>query len=293
VIEQLSATAPDPAFRDSILPRTGRADPCGVHAGGCKQLGDLVAKLAVTIKNRIAVRARFRKCLPQLLHDPEASRVFRDVEMENFASTMFDDEETVQNSEGEGRYGKEVHGGDDHTVITQESPPEFPCLLERRHTSEVPRDGTFRDLEAEFQKLTVNPRSAPGGILFDHPPDQRSKLGVDLWPAKALGLRAQAPEQTKASAMPGDHGFWFDNDEDLAPCRPKTPEQDPKDSILDSHPRARKSSLEYAQLLPQRNDLETEAVARTEESAEAGEEAEKKWNHGTGFIAQGCVPVRD
>ena len=74
---------------------------------------------------------------------------------------------------------------------------------------------------------------------------------------------------------------------------PKTPEQDPKDSILDSHPRARKSSLEYAQLLPQRNDLETEAVARTEESAEAGEEAEKKWNHGTGFIAQGRVPVRD
>jgi hypothetical protein len=93
--------------------------------------------------------------------------------------------------------------------------------------------------------------------------------------------------------MPGDHGFWFDNDEDLAPCRPKTPEQDPKDSILDSHPRARKSSLEYAQLLPQRNDLETEAVARTEESAEAGEEAEEKWNHGTGFIAQGCVPVWD
>ncbi len=124
MIEQLSATAPDPAFRDSILPGTGRADPCGVHARGCKQLGDLVAKLAVTIKNRIAIRARFRKCLPQLLHDPEASRVFRDVEMENFASTMFDDEETIQNSEGEGRYGKEVHRGDDLTVITQESPPE-------------------------------------------------------------------------------------------------------------------------------------------------------------------------
>ena len=28
-------------------------------------------------------------------------------------------------------------------------------------------------------------------------------------------------------------------------------------------------------------------------SAEADEEAEKKWNHGTGFIAQGCVPVWD
>ena len=240
MIEKLSATAPDPAFRDSILPRTGRADPCGVHAGGCKQLGDLVAKLAVTIKNRIAVRARFRKCLPQLLHDPEASRVFRDVEMEYPASTMFDDEKTIQDSEGKGRHGEEVHGRDDLAVIAKESRPELASVVARRQAPEIAGDGAFREVEAEFQKLTVNPRSAPGGILFDHPPDQRSKLGVDLWPAKALGLRAQAPEQPKASAMPGDHGFWFDNDEDLAPCRPKTPEQDPKDSILDSHENGRK-----------------------------------------------------
>jgi len=44
-------------------------------------------------------------------------------------------------------------------------------------------------------------------------------------------------------------------------------------------------SLEYAQLLTEGKDLEAEAVTRTEESAEANEKAEKKWNHELGFAA--------
>ena len=44
-------------------------------------------------------------------------------------------------------------------------------------------------------------------------------------------------------------------------------------------------SLEYGQLLTEGKDLKAEVVARTEECAEAGEEADKKWNHEFGFIA--------
>ena len=69
------------------------------------------------------------------------------------------------------------------------------------------------------------------------------------------------------------------------PRRPKTAEQNPKYSILDSEPRARLFSFEYAQLLTEGKDLEAQAVAGTKESAETGEEADEKWNHGTGFIA--------
>src|SRR4029450_118261 len=56
-------------------------------------------------------------------------------------------------------------------------------------------------------------------------------------------------------------------------------------SILDSQPRVRLFSLEYAQLLTEGKDLEAEVVARTEECAEAGDEGDKKWNHEFGFIA--------
>ena len=106
VIEKLSTTASDPAFCDSILPRACRASACGLHAAGCQQLGYVLAKLGITIQDRIAVRTRVRKRFPQLLHYPEASRVFRDIEMEDPASTMFDDEKTIQDSEGEGRHGE-------------------------------------------------------------------------------------------------------------------------------------------------------------------------------------------
>jgi hypothetical protein len=43
--------------------------------------------------------------------------------------------------------------------------------------------------------------------------------------------------------------------------------------------------LECAQLLAQGKDLEAEVVAGTEESADAGEEADEKWSHEYGFIA--------
>jgi hypothetical protein len=44
-------------------------------------------------------------------------------------------------------------------------------------------------------------------------------------------------------------------------------------------------SFEYAQLLTQYKDLEAEVVAGTKECAEAGEEANEKWNHALGFMA--------
>jgi hypothetical protein len=70
-------------------------------------------------------------------------------------------------------------------------------------------------------------------------------------------------------------------------CRSRSgiPEQNPKYSILDSQPSARLFSLEYAQLLTEGKNLKAEVVAGTEECAEAGEEADEKCNHESGFIA--------
>ena len=220
MIEKLSATASDPAFRDSILPRARRANACGLDAAGCQQIGYLLAKLGIAIQDRVAVGTRFRKCFSQLLRYPGAGWVFRDVEMEDLASTVFDHEKTIQDSERESWHGEEVHGRDGLAVIAQESSPEFPCLLGRKQAVEIARNCAFRDVEAKFQKLTVNSGSAPGGILVRHPPNEGSHLGNDSWPAQALGSRSKAPEQPKASPMPGDNGFWFDNNQGVAPCRP-------------------------------------------------------------------------
>jgi len=121
MIQKISATASDPAFRDSILPRTCRTNACGFHAARCQHIGHLCAELAITIQDRVAARTRFRKCFPQLLRYPGAGWVFRDIEIKDPASIVFADEEAIQDSEPEGRHGKEVHGHDDVPVIAKDS----------------------------------------------------------------------------------------------------------------------------------------------------------------------------
>jgi hypothetical protein len=198
VIEKLSATASNPAFRDSILLRACRANACGLDAAGCQQIGYLPAKLGITIQAGVAVRTRFWKGFPQLLLYPGADWVFGDVEMEDLASTVFDHEKTIRDSERKSWHGEEVHGRNGLAVIAQESSPAFPCLLGRKQPVEIARNCAFRDVEAEFQKLAVNSGSAPAGILVRHLSDESSHLGIDLWPAQALWPRSKAERQPDA-----------------------------------------------------------------------------------------------
>jgi hypothetical protein len=110
--------------------------------------------------------------------------------MKDPASTVFDNEETVQDSKGESGHREEVHG---RAVIAQESSPEFPCLLRRRQALDIARNCPFRDLEAEVERFTMNSGSAPGGILFHHPLDEKSNLGIDLLAGQgSLGASASA-----------------------------------------------------------------------------------------------------
>ncbi|HYA88377.1 MAG TPA: hypothetical protein VEI57_15080, partial [Nitrospirota bacterium] len=161
MIQKISATASNPALGDSILPGRLETDLLGFDASGHQQIHRVLVELRISIQNRIAVGTRFRESFAQLLNYPRTRRIFRDIEMEDFASTVLDDEETIQNSESEGGHGEEVHGCNNLTMIAKESSPKFACLLTRRQTPDIARDGTFRDVEAEFQKFAMNPGGAP------------------------------------------------------------------------------------------------------------------------------------
>ena len=134
-------------------------------------------------------------------------------------------------------------------MIAKESIPKFTGLVPGIKSQEIPGNSSLGDVEAELKELTVNSWSAPGRILAHHPLDESSKVGIDLWPAEAPWARSQAPEQTKASPVPADNRFRFDDNQNVSPHRPKAPEQDPEYAILNSQSRARMFSLEYAQLL--------------------------------------------
>jgi len=135
MIEQLSATASDPTFRKSILPRACRAYAIRFHAAGCEQIGYLLTELAVSVESSIAAGTRSWKCLPQLLHDPGAGRVVRNIEMQNPPAAVFDDEEAIQDSEAQRRDREEIHGRDHVAVIAKEGSPEVARLVPRRQLS--------------------------------------------------------------------------------------------------------------------------------------------------------------
>ena len=172
VIQQLSATAPDPTLGHSILPGACGADACRFDAVGGQEIAYLLAKLAITIENRVAVRTSFRKGLPQLLYYPGADGVLGDIEMEDLASAVFDHEKAVQHPKGQSRHSEEVDGRDRLAVIAKESRPELAGLVGRRQATEEAGDGPFGDVKAGLEKFSVNSRCAPGWILRCHSLDQ-------------------------------------------------------------------------------------------------------------------------
>jgi len=137
VIQEIISAASDPAFGNGILPRACRTCACRLYPSGHEEIGHIVAKFAITIENHVAIWTRLAKRFPQLLHNPRARRMFRDIEMENPSAAVLDDEETIQDSEGQGRHREKVHGGDYFAVIVQENSPELACIRSRRNALEI------------------------------------------------------------------------------------------------------------------------------------------------------------
>jgi hypothetical protein len=154
-----------------------------------------------------------------------------DIEMEEFPPAVFDDKETVQDSESESRDGKEVHSGNGFTMIAQEGSPELSRLVGGRYAADVSRNGTFRDIKSKFQKFAVNSRCTPSGIFVDHLPDKGFDFCIDFGSSGLIGSGSEAPKQTKTGSMPGNHGFWPNDYQAVLPCRPKPAKQNPKQSI--------------------------------------------------------------
>src|SRR5215471_18738594 len=68
VIQHLTAYAPHPSFRDSVLPRAANARPDSFDPARFQKTAHLVAEFAVTIKDDVA--AWKRQGLSELLQNP-------------------------------------------------------------------------------------------------------------------------------------------------------------------------------------------------------------------------------
>jgi len=118
VIEQIAPTTLDPALRDAVLPRAlvRRLDRVDLHRSNGHRDGQTVLRIA--IKNEEAGSRFERKRLSQLLHDPHARGMLRNVEIQNLPPVVADHEEAVEHAESDRRHREEIHCCDCFTMIS-------------------------------------------------------------------------------------------------------------------------------------------------------------------------------
>src|SRR5262249_1864269 len=81
VIEHFAANTADPALRHSVLPRAPSTGANRFDGTGLQKLHNIAAELRVMIEQDAAVGTGKRQSLAQLLSDPIAGRMLRDVEV--------------------------------------------------------------------------------------------------------------------------------------------------------------------------------------------------------------------
>jgi hypothetical protein len=108
MVEDLTARTSDPAFGDSVLPGSLYARPFRLQARGVEERDHFVIELRIVIQNGVTVRLLSGECLPKLLDDPICRGVGSDIAVQDFATLMVNHEETIQQLEGDCRYGEEM-----------------------------------------------------------------------------------------------------------------------------------------------------------------------------------------
>lgn len=123
VIEYFAANTADPALRHSVLPRAAHTGAQGFHGTRLQKLQNIPAELGVMVQQDVAVGTGERQSLAQLLYDPVAGRMLRDIEVQDTSATVLDDKEAVEGAKRQARNRKEVECGDYLAVVAEKGQP--------------------------------------------------------------------------------------------------------------------------------------------------------------------------
>jgi hypothetical protein len=146
VIQQISFAISHPAFGDAVLPRASEVGLLGSDAEALHRADDLLIEIRSAIEDPIILRCIVRKCLAQLLRDPQATWMPGDLAVENPPPIVCNDEEAVQDSEGQRRHGKKIHRCNRFSVVVQESRPTLRKLRTPRRAFRIQRDTVRSDM---------------------------------------------------------------------------------------------------------------------------------------------------
>ena len=168
-------------------------------------------------------------------------------------------------------------------MILQERQPVFGRVAAASDTSQIARHAPFRDHVTQLLKLSVNPGGSPIRVLLGQATDQNPNLLGDLG-AAAASPGSPAPIETKAGAVPADHGLGLDDDQDVGPAGPKVAEGGPEESVQGVQYWPRPLAFEHGELLTEGEDFEGGIAPTAKEGRDAGNEREDGFGHELTFV---------
>jgi hypothetical protein len=296
VVHTFTPDRSDQPFGKAILPRRGWRGRPVPDAHSAQSASNDAAIDPIPIADEVARRLIPRKSLGDLTRNPFGRRIYCDVDPDKVPAVEPDDDEGIEQVETDSWNHEQVHGGNVRRVVAQE---RSPSLAGRRPSFDhVLGDARLRDLKPELEQFAVEAWRSPKRVLDIHPPDQRTQIGLDLWPPSP-SARLPTAVAAKARPVPTHKGQGPDNCENLQDCWKPAIELDKEPAIMVREPDATmQPAPQDNQLMPKHRVLNLEPHLRLERRGHGGQDETEKSDHSASLgkrhqLGQGFQYTRD
>ncbi len=204
-------------------------------------------RVSVTVKEPWFFSAG--ESLDDLLGGPRRGRVLGDVEVDDAASIVRENDEDLEYFEGQRGHGEEVAGRADVHVVADEGPPVLTRTVVRLFFDHVSLDRGLGDIVAELSKFVSSSRRSPGRVVGGDALNQLDDLVGDWWSSARERSGLSFPIVSETLAMPVQHGLGFHDDEVVAPVFKEAAAKDPERAVAVVQVGARDATTEDVDLL--------------------------------------------
>src|SRR3989440_5879298 len=153
VVQQVLSATFDPALRYTVLPATLEGGADRGYVQGSEGPGNFQPVFRIPIEDEIPGSRPKWKRLPQLLDDPTARRMLRDVGVQNASTIVADDEEAVEYAEGNRWHREEIHGRNRFPMVSKEGQPTLGPVSISRRSLHPARDRSLRKFKTEHAEF--------------------------------------------------------------------------------------------------------------------------------------------
>src|SRR6202048_3888447 len=208
VVKAFPSDRTDQPFGISILPRGARRRWSVANAYRSESADKDLTIGPVPVTNEIAGSLFPPACLRDLICDPFSGWMRCDGKPQNMSPAVPHDEQSIEQVKRDCRHDEHIHRSDPVSVIAEEYPP----ALGRRISSpdHVLGPAGLSDIDAELERLSMDPRRPPQRIGNTHLADKLADLLPYGWSA-STAPRLPAPVRSEPGTVPFYDSLWLHN----------------------------------------------------------------------------------